>query len=96
MLGHILGWSTRGLFCLSRLLNHRSDFERLVRDLVGAVAAAQVLWSGAQLTCVADGFTGCCLGGPHVGDSGRRWDGVVPCEDRDRRGRSENAGEADG
>ncbi|WP_435798485.1 DUF5655 domain-containing protein [Streptomyces decoyicus] len=38
-------------------MDHRSEFERLVRDRLGAQAAAQVLWSGPRLICIAGDFT---------------------------------------
>ncbi|QIY53462.1 transporter [Streptomyces sp. RPA4-5] len=47
----------QGLFYLAWLMDHRSEFERLVRDRLGAQAAAQVLWSGPRLICIAGGFT---------------------------------------
>lgn len=47
----------QGLFYLAWLMDHRSEFERLVRDRLGPTAAAQVLWSGPRLICIAGGFT---------------------------------------
>ncbi|WP_338491800.1 DUF5655 domain-containing protein [Streptomyces sp. SJL17-4] len=47
----------QGLFYLSWLLDHRAEFAHLVRDRLGATAAAQVLWSGPRLICVAGDFT---------------------------------------
>ncbi|WP_327707025.1 DUF5655 domain-containing protein [Streptomyces decoyicus] len=47
----------QGLFYLAWLMDHRSEFERLVRDRLGASAAAQVLWSGPRLICIAGDFT---------------------------------------
>ncbi|WP_148588001.1 DUF5655 domain-containing protein [Streptomyces sp. WAC01526] len=47
----------QGLFYLAWLMDHRSEFERLVRDRLGAQAAAQVLWSGPRLICIAGDFT---------------------------------------
>ncbi|WP_107416814.1 DUF5655 domain-containing protein [Streptomyces sp. CC53] len=47
----------QGLFYLSWLVDHRGEFERLVRDRLGATAAAQVLWSAPRLICVAGDYT---------------------------------------
>ncbi|MFD4022231.1 DUF5655 domain-containing protein [Streptomyces sp. NPDC058576] len=51
------GVINQGLFYLSWLLDHRDEFERLVRDRLGVAAASQVLWSGPRLVCIAGGFT---------------------------------------
>ncbi|MEU8522212.1 DUF5655 domain-containing protein [Streptomyces sp. NPDC048577] len=51
------GVINQGLFYLSWLVDHRGEFEHLVRDRLGATAAAQVLWSGPRLICVAGGYT---------------------------------------
>ncbi|MDJ0464720.1 DUF5655 domain-containing protein [Streptomyces sp. H27-C3] len=47
----------QGLFYLSWLMDHRREFEHLVRDRLGVTAAAQVLWSGPRLICIAGDFT---------------------------------------
>ncbi|MEU4174701.1 DUF5655 domain-containing protein [Streptomyces sp. NPDC026589] len=47
----------QGLFYLSWLLDHRAEFERLVRDRLGGTAASQVLWSVPRLICVAGDYT---------------------------------------
>ncbi|WP_405844900.1 DUF5655 domain-containing protein [Streptomyces platensis] len=47
----------QGLFYLAWLMDHRSEFERLVRDRLGPTAAAQVLWSRPRLICIAGDFT---------------------------------------
>ncbi|MBO0914457.1 DUF5655 domain-containing protein [Streptomyces laculatispora] len=47
----------QGLFYLSWLMDHRAEFEHLVRDRLGATAASQVLWSGPRLICIAGDFT---------------------------------------
>lgn len=47
----------QGLFYLAWLMDRRAEFERLVRDRLGASAASRVLWSGSRLICVAGGFT---------------------------------------
>lgn len=47
----------QGLFYLSWLMDHRAEFEHLVRDRLGGTAAAQVLWSGPRLICIAGDFT---------------------------------------
>ncbi|MER6504315.1 DUF5655 domain-containing protein [Streptomyces sp. NPDC001455] len=51
------GVINQGLFYLSWLMDHRREFEHLVRDRLGAAAAAQVLWSGPRLICIAGDFT---------------------------------------
>ncbi|CAM5642592.1 hypothetical protein GCM10010261_21000 [Streptomyces pilosus] len=38
-------------------MDHRAEFEHLVRDRLGVMAASQVLWSGPRLTCIAGDFT---------------------------------------
>lgn len=47
----------QGLFYLAWLVDHRAEFESLVRDRLGATAAHQVLWNAPRLICVAGGFT---------------------------------------
>ncbi|WP_069629458.1 DUF5655 domain-containing protein [Streptomyces niveus] len=51
------GVINQGLFYLSWLVDHRAEFERLVRDQLGSTVASQVLWSGPRLICVAGDFT---------------------------------------
>ncbi|MBB5938627.1 DUF5655 domain-containing protein [Streptomyces zagrosensis] len=51
------GVINQGLFYLAWLMDHRAEFERLVRDRLGVTAASQVLWSGPRLICVAGDFT---------------------------------------
>ncbi|MEW9514955.1 DUF5655 domain-containing protein [Streptomyces bacillaris] len=51
------GVINQGLFYLSWLLDHRDEFERLVRYRLGATAASQVLWSGPRLVCIAGDYT---------------------------------------
>ncbi|MEU5084990.1 MULTISPECIES: DUF5655 domain-containing protein [Streptomyces] len=51
------GVINQGLFYLSWLVDHRAEFERLVRDRLGTSVAAQVLWSSPRLICVAGDFT---------------------------------------
>lgn len=51
------GVINQGLFYLSWLMDHRAEFEYLVRDRLGATAASQVLWSGPRLVCIAGDFT---------------------------------------
>ncbi len=51
------GVINQGLFYLSWLVDHRAEFEHLVRDRLGATAASQVLWSGPRLICIAGDFT---------------------------------------
>lgn len=52
-----LGIDEKGLFSLRWLMDHRSEYRHLVRDRLGATAAAQALWSAPGLICVADDFT---------------------------------------
>lgn len=47
----------QGLFYLAWLMDHRAEFEPLVRDRLGVTAASQVLWSGPRLICIAGDFT---------------------------------------
>ncbi|MBT2409330.1 transporter [Streptomyces sp. ISL-12] len=47
----------QGLYYLSWLVDHRAEFERLVRDRLGSPAVPQVLWSSPRLICVAGDFT---------------------------------------
>ncbi|MFJ6574071.1 DUF5655 domain-containing protein [Streptomyces sp. NPDC091292] len=51
------GVINQGLFYLAWLMDHRAEFEHLVRDRFGVTAASQVLWSGPRLICVAGDFT---------------------------------------
>lgn len=45
------------MFYLAWLMDHRAEFERLVRDRLGVTAASQVLWNGPRLICIAGDFT---------------------------------------
>nr|WP_237693684.1 DUF5655 domain-containing protein [Streptomyces sp. SID2888] len=45
------------MYYLAWLMDHRAEFERLVRDRLGVTAASQVLWSGPRLICIAGDFT---------------------------------------
>ncbi|MBI1179199.1 MAG: DUF91 domain-containing protein [Alphaproteobacteria bacterium] len=47
----------QGLFYLDWLVDHRGDFEILVRDRFGKEAAAQIEWSAPRLICIAADFT---------------------------------------
>ncbi|MFE4831251.1 DUF5655 domain-containing protein [Streptomyces sp. NPDC056672] len=51
------GVINQGLFYLAWLMDHRAEFEYLVRDRLGGTAASQVLWSGPRLICIAGDFT---------------------------------------
>ncbi|MFC8710334.1 MULTISPECIES: DUF5655 domain-containing protein [unclassified Streptomyces] len=51
------GVISQGLFYLAWLMDHRAEFEYLVRRRLGATAASRVLWSAPRLICVAGGFT---------------------------------------
>ncbi|MFE5298090.1 transporter [Streptomyces sp. NPDC056632] len=55
--GTSAGVINQGLFYLSWLMDHRGEFEHLVRHRLGATAAAQVLWSRPRLICVAGDYT---------------------------------------
>lgn len=47
----------QGLFYLDWLVDHRGDFELLVRDRYGKEAARQIEWSAPRLICIAADFT---------------------------------------
>lgn len=47
----------QGLFYLDWLMDHRGDFEILVRDRFGKEAATQIEWSAPRLICIAANFT---------------------------------------
>lgn len=47
----------QGLFYLDWLMDHRGDFELLVRDRFGKVAADEIEWSAPRLICIAADFT---------------------------------------
>jgi predicted transport protein len=47
----------QGLFYLDWLMDHRGDFEILVRDRFGKDAATQIEWSAPRLICIASDFT---------------------------------------
>ncbi|MFI1890165.1 transporter [Streptomyces jumonjinensis] len=47
----------QGLFYLAWLMDHRTEFQHLVRDRIGAEAAGQILWSDPRVICVAGDFT---------------------------------------
>jgi len=47
----------QGLFYLDWLMDHRGDFELLVRDRYGKDAAAEIEWSAPRLICIAADFT---------------------------------------
>ncbi|WP_405928145.1 DUF5655 domain-containing protein [Streptomyces griseus] len=51
------GVINQGLFYLAWLMDHRREFEHLVRDRLGVTAASQVLWSGPRLICIAGDYT---------------------------------------
>ncbi|MER5760607.1 DUF5655 domain-containing protein [Streptomyces sp. NPDC002082] len=55
--GRDAGVITQGLFYLSWLVDHKAEFQHLVRDRLGEAAADQVLWSAPRLICVAEDFT---------------------------------------
>ena len=46
----------QGLFYLDWLMDHRGDFEILVRDRYGKEAAEQIEWSAPRLICIAADF----------------------------------------
>ena len=47
----------QGLFYLDWLMDHRGDFEILVRDRYGKEAAEHIEWSAPRLICIAADFT---------------------------------------
>lgn len=47
----------QGLFYLDWLMDHRGDFELLVRDAFGKEAALAIEWSAPRLICIASDFT---------------------------------------
>lgn len=47
----------QGLFYLDWLMDHRGDFELLVRDAFGKDAALAIEWSAPRLICIASDFT---------------------------------------
>jgi predicted transport protein len=47
----------QGLFYLDWLMDHRGDFEILVRDRFGKDAADHIEWSAPRLICIASDFT---------------------------------------
>lgn len=47
----------QGLFYLDWLMDHRGDFEILVRDRYGKEAADQIEWGAPRLICIAADFT---------------------------------------
>ncbi|MFW6724148.1 DUF5655 domain-containing protein [Streptomyces sp. MAR4 CNY-716] len=51
------GVINQGLFYLAWLMDHRAEFEHLVRDRFGVTAASQVLWGGPRLICIAGDFS---------------------------------------
>lgn len=51
------GVINQGLFYLAWLMDHRAEFEHLVRNRLGPTAASQVLWTGPRLICIAGDFT---------------------------------------
>ncbi|MFF4735795.1 transporter [Streptomyces sp. NPDC001262] len=55
--GQDAGVINQGLFYLSWLIDHKAEFQHLVRERLGAAAAGQVLWSDPRLVCIAEDFT---------------------------------------
>ncbi|MGW3831569.1 DUF5655 domain-containing protein [Streptomyces microflavus] len=51
------GVINQGLFYLAWLMDHRREFEHLVRSRLGATTASQILWSGPRLICIAGDYT---------------------------------------
>ncbi|TYR66583.1 hypothetical protein FY004_00225 [Streptomyces parvus] len=51
------GVINQGLFYLTWLMDHRAEFEYLVRERLGVTAASQVLSNGPRLICIAGDFT---------------------------------------
>lgn len=51
------GVINQGLFYMAWLMDHRTEFQALVRDRLGGTVASEVLWSAPRLICVAGDFT---------------------------------------
>ncbi|MGW1188288.1 DUF5655 domain-containing protein [Streptomyces sp. NPDC002559] len=51
------GVINQGLYYLAWLVDHRAEFQFLVRSRLGSEAAAQVQWTTPRLICVAGGYT---------------------------------------
>ncbi|OEV27497.1 transporter [Streptomyces nanshensis] len=51
------GVINQGLYYLSWLVDHKAEFEALVRGRLGPIEASQVLWSAPRLICIAAGFS---------------------------------------
>ncbi|MER5307491.1 DUF5655 domain-containing protein [Streptomyces sp. NPDC002773] len=51
------GVLSQGLYYMAWLLDHRDEFQALVRERLGATAASAVLWSSPRLICIAGDFT---------------------------------------
>ncbi|MFB6557386.1 DUF5655 domain-containing protein [Streptomyces sp. NPDC056400] len=51
------GVINQGLFYMAWLMDHRTEFQALVRERLGPTAASQVLWSAPRLICIAGDFT---------------------------------------
>ncbi|MGW6577785.1 transporter, partial [Streptomyces sp. NPDC054945] len=51
------GVLSQGLFYLAWLMDHRTEFQALVRERLGKTAASQILWSAPRLICIAGDFT---------------------------------------
>ncbi|MER6216100.1 DUF5655 domain-containing protein [Streptomyces sp. NPDC001674] len=51
------GVINQGLFYMAWLVDHRTEFQALVRERLGMTAASQVLWSAPRLICIAGDFT---------------------------------------
>lgn len=51
------GVINQGLYYLSWLVDHKAEFEALVRRRLGGTQASQVLWSAPRLICIAAGFS---------------------------------------
>ncbi|WP_407836210.1 transporter [Streptomyces sp. DSM 116496] len=51
------GVLSQGLFYMAWLMDHRTEFQALVRERLGMAEASQVLWNAPRLICVAGDFT---------------------------------------
>ncbi|MET9373952.1 DUF5655 domain-containing protein [Streptomyces sp. NPDC002992] len=51
------GVLSQGLYYMAWLMDHRDEFQALVRERFGATAASAVLWSAPRLICIAGDFT---------------------------------------
>lgn len=51
------GVLSQGLFYMAWLMDHRTEFQALVRERLGMTAASQILWSAPRMILIAGDFT---------------------------------------